>query len=28
VRRAAEAVPLLSREASHALWLRCLGVAA
>lgn len=28
VRRAAEAVPLLSPEANYALWLRCLGVAA
>jgi rRNA maturation protein Nop10 len=28
VRRAAEAVPMLSPEASHRLWLRCLGVAA
>jgi hypothetical protein len=27
VRLAAEAVPMLSPEASHALWLRCLGVA-
>ncbi len=25
VRLAAEAVPVLSREASFALWLRCLG---
>jgi hypothetical protein len=28
VRLATEAVPMLSPEASHALWLRCLGVAA
>lgn len=27
-RRAAESVKLLSPEASHSLWLRCLGVAA